>query len=441
MSKFSDTVGVRRLADDSDKSARISVIEGAFEGFSQKDDAFCRSFWDRSFRSKRTEQLWDSYAKPLEAQWNRRGSGFSQRDFALRNAAWWVADLFAERKENEDRREGFLDPYSQLRPGPEERLDLGTPEQAQKHVKRAAEALGAHMVGTTGFDERWQYRSRFSRARMAEKSNDLAQDCTNVHRRAAQSDLKHVIVVGMAMDAPLLRTVPSALSESATGLGYGHDAVVLLSLAQYIKNLGYEAVPSMNDTALAIPYALKAGLGEYGRHGLVITPRHGPRVRFGKIFTDLDLAHDVPVDFGVQRFCEECRLCATACPAKAVSTTARGDAEEVHNRSNVRGVRKWSTDAEKCFQYWAASNTACSVCVRVCPYNRGGGLGDALWRRAANSPLRAWALRYDVWSGRGRRLRPDSWWAGLSENPPRKNKRATTRTKGAGAPRRSRKRG
>lgn len=34
----------------------------------------------------------------------------------------------------------------------------------------------------------------------------------------------------------------------------------------------------MNDTALAIPYALKAGLGEYGRHGLVITPEFGPRV-------------------------------------------------------------------------------------------------------------------------------------------------------------------
>lgn len=51
----------------------------------------------------------------------------------------------------------------------------------------------------------------------------------------------------------------------------------------------------MNDTALAIPYAIKAGLGEYGRHGLLITPEYGPRVRIGKIFTDMPLAHDVPV--------------------------------------------------------------------------------------------------------------------------------------------------
>jgi epoxyqueuosine reductase QueG len=73
----------------------------------------------------------------------------------------------------------------------------------------------------------------------------------------------------------------------------------------------------MNDTALAIPYAIKAGLGEYGRHGLVITPEFGPRVRFGKIFTDMPLAHDVPLRFGVTEFCEACNLCAKACPAAA----------------------------------------------------------------------------------------------------------------------------
>ena len=91
------------------------------------------------------------------------------------------------------------------------------------------------------------------------------------------------------MDSGLIRTVPSALAGAATGLGYAHDVMVLLSVSQYIRNLGYSAVPTMNDTALAIPYAIKAGLGEYGRHGLVITPEFGPRVRFGKIFTDLPL--------------------------------------------------------------------------------------------------------------------------------------------------------
>jgi epoxyqueuosine reductase len=74
-----------------------------------------------------------------------------------------------------------------------------------------------------------------------------------------------------------------------------------------VINLGYRAVATMNDTALAIPYALKAGLGEYGRHGLLITKEFGPRVRIGKIFTDLPLAYDRPTSFGVTDFCETCR--------------------------------------------------------------------------------------------------------------------------------------
>ena len=97
---------------------------------------------------------------------------------------------------------------------------------------------------------------------------------------------------------------------------------------------------SWSCSCLSLQYAVKAGLGEYGRHGLVITPRFGPRVRFGKIFTNMPLSHDVPIDFGVQKFCENCDLCATGCPAKAISFSPPGGAqavEEVHNKSNLTG--------------------------------------------------------------------------------------------------------
>ena len=32
---------------------------------------------------------------------------------------------------------------------------------------------------------------------------------------------------------------------------------------------------------------------------------------------------------------------------------------EVHNASNVPGIKKWSTNAEKCFSYWTKINTDC----------------------------------------------------------------------------------
>ena len=118
------------------------------------------------------------------------------------------------------------------------------------------------------------------------------------------------------MDSGLIRTVPSALAGAATGLGYAHDVMVLLSVSQYIRNLGYSAVPTMNDTALAIPYAIKAGLGEYGRHGLVITPEFGPRVRFGKIFTDLPLVRtpsDSPSCLVRCRRAKDMGVCVAVC--------------------------------------------------------------------------------------------------------------------------------
>jgi reductive dehalogenase len=226
--------------------------------------------------------------------------------------------------------------------------------------------------------------------------------------------LNRVIVTAQAMDYDLIRTVPSALSGAATGLGYSHDALVVLSIAQYIRNLGYNAVASMNDTALAIPLAIKAGLGEYGRHGLLITKEFGPRVRLGKIFTDMPLATDQPIRFGVKEFCDICRRCADGCPVKAIPHGA--PSAQVHNQSNIQGVKKWTVDGEKCFGYWAAQNTECSICIRVCPFNK----DFAKWwhrvgRWLAGTLLRRLMLALDKRLGYGERLLPRRWWRGERE--------------------------
>jgi epoxyqueuosine reductase len=42
----------------------------------------------------------------------RRGDGFTQRDFALRNASWLISDIFTDRHAAEGRREGFQAPLS-----------------------------------------------------------------------------------------------------------------------------------------------------------------------------------------------------------------------------------------------------------------------------------------------------------------------------------------
>ncbi len=383
------------VAVDASDAACGFCVGPDFERFSQVDDVFSRSRYDPDVHTDKAEMFYATYRRPL-ADW-RAAKGYQQNDYAFRNATWHVADVFAEMYEADDRRDGFLDPLSMLRDGAAEQVDLGSPEQAAARIKHAAHAAGADLVGIAAYDDRWTYTERFSVQAGGPKPNDLPDG------------LDQVIVIGQAMDSTLIETAPSALSGAATGMGYSQDAVVLLTVAQYLRNLGYRAVPSMNDTALAVPYAIQAGLGEYGKHGLVITPEFGTSVRFGKIFTDAPLAHDRPISFGVREMCEICNACSKGCPSKAIPdgppTTER------HNRSNLVGVKKWTIDGERCFAYWTRINSDCSICVRVCPFTRDyTRRRNRAWLRLAGSRLRRLALWLDRREGRGARRQSDEWW-------------------------------
>ncbi len=378
----------------SDNEAGFDILDN-FEQFNQKDDVFRRSWWDERIQSKKSKLFYETYREPLKTF--RKADGFTQKDYAFRNASWHVSDIFTEQKENEDRREGFSDEFTLYRDVADEQLEIGTPEEAAAEIKHVAKKFGADLIGITHYDERWMYVNKFSDMSQREKPQEIS------------AGLDNVIVTVQSMDYDLIRTVPSALSGAATGLGYSHDAMVVLAIAQYIRNLGYNAIASMNDTAVNIPLAIKAGLGEYGRNGLLITKEFGPRVRTGKIFTDMPLAHDRPIRFGVREFCENCRRCTKGCPVKAIPDGP--PSADIHNQSNFIGIRKWTVNGEKCFGYWAAQNSDCSICIRVCPFNKDySKWWHRIGRALAGTRLRSFMLKLDVWLKYGERMRPKEWW-------------------------------
>ena len=375
-----------------DVDAGFEITED-FERFSQHNDIFTRAFWDDRVRSKQTDGFFASYR--MEAA-PRRGDGFGQRDFALRNAAWLISDVISERGAATGRREGFQAAIENDTPVAPEKLPIDDPARMAAEIKRVAKFFGADLCGITDLDPRWLYARRVDTRDMSEAPNDLPPGIT------------HVIVLGHQMEESLVATYPSALAGAATGREYSHEAAIVMQLAAYIRNLGYEAVASMNDTGLVIPFAIKAGLGEYARNQMVITPEFGPRLRFSKIFTSLPLAKDAPRQRGVRAFCDQCQKCADACPVKALpfGPPALGGA----NQSAIKGVRKWTSDAEKCFGFWAKLASDCAICMRVCPFNRDFGKArHRLWLRLALSPLRRFALWLD--RGRGGRVKPADWWA------------------------------
>lgn len=191
-----------------------------------------------------------------------------------------------------------------------------------------------------------------------------------VHEEGAPIEVseehKWAIVMAVEMDYENLRRSPA--NCATTDLAYSDMAIVSSSLAEFIRELGYKAMPLGNEMALSIPMAVDAGLGELGRNGLLITEKFGPRVRICKVITSLPLAPDKPVDLGVQAFCEKCSRCADTCPGKAVKHAERTD--KPWNISNNEGVLKWPVDSVKCLDWWAKNGTWCAACIRVCPWNK-----------------------------------------------------------------------
>jgi len=376
----------------SDDAAAGIIITEDFERFEQRNDVFTRAFWDDNVRSDKSDAFFSSYR--MEAA-PRRGEGFNQRDFALRNASWLISDIISSRGGDDGKREGFQASIDYDTPVAPDQVEIDDPAKQTAEIKRIAKFFGADLCGVTAYDPRWTYASRVDSRDMSAASNEV--------------QATSVIVLGHQMDADLTQTYPSALAGAATGREYSHEAAVVMQVAAYIRNLGYEATASMNDTGLVIPYALKAGLGEYARNQLVITPEFGPRLRFSKIYTTIPLAHDTPKKHGVADVCNICTRCADACPVKALPF---GEPKAGGNQSSIKGVVKWTSDAEKCFGYWTKLASDCAICMRVCPFNRDYSKAvNRWWLRLALSPLRKLALWLDDKSKRAKRLKPRDWWA------------------------------
>ncbi len=379
---------------DSDAEAGIQVSDD-FERFEQRNDMFSRSQWDEKIATKAALEFWHGHRKPKP----RKGDGFRQRDFALRNASWVMASSIMERGFSAGLREGFTDDIQAFHPPSPTKVEVEDTVEMTREIKQVAKYFGADLVGITEFDERWVYTSKFNIKTKEESPMELPEGLTSV------------IMVGHAMEYEIIKSMPSALASTAVGKGYSTEAAIVMHIAQYVRNLGYEAVGSMNDTSLTIPQAIKAGLGEYGRHNMLITKEFGPRVRISKIFTNMPLVHDKPDKFGVTEFCDICRRCYDACPVNAI--TDGPPTETGHNQSSLDGVLKWTTDCEKCFGYWTALKTDCAICMRVCPYNKDFSkwyMRTARW--LAGTKLRRLMLWLDVKLGYGERDAPQKWWSG-----------------------------
>jgi epoxyqueuosine reductase len=293
----------------------------------------------------------------------KRKPGYTRVDYALAEAAWTVHECFQDAWSWE-RIERPLGPSLMGTKWYQTRYRVRDPVEMTKNVKKAAKVYGASLVGVAIYNPLWM---------QINKRHDLTP-------LEMPEGVKYVVVGAIEMDELAIATSPEAPAGAATGTGYSRMAFVSATLAEFIRNLGYTAIPAGNNVGLSVPIAIDAGLGQLGRHGLLITPELGPRVRLLKVFTDLPLVPDKPIDFGVTQFCRGCKMCAEACEVDAISFKDEPDWEPA-TRSSSPGAIKWYMDAEKCFEYWCDNGMDCSTCISVCPYTKGrpDARSDEFW--------------------------------------------------------------
>jgi len=248
-------------------------------------------------------------------------------------------------------------------------------------VKYAAGVYGGDLVGIANLDRRWVYSEDLIKPFVFE---DVDQPEETGDRFIIPDRVDKAIVMAVAMNAEFIETSPAVLNSTAAEIGYSRMGIVAISMAEFIRSLGYIAIPCMNDTALSIPLAIDAGLGQIGRNGLLITPEYGPCVRIFKVLTNMPLIPDRPVDYGITNFCKQCLLCARECPSGSISFGEMSTRPVCEN--NNPGVNTWYVEAENCLRFWQTNGTACANCIAVCPFTIGFQSTQCIECEMCNNP-------------------------------------------------------
>ena len=347
-------------------------IVRAIERFDQKYTMFKRPSWDSQINDSLKDWSFIGEVK--------QKPGYTMEDQALRWASrrGTQIDLFNTSKPNPSRVSKAIavaiaspkQDIQALRYKPPEgaKIDVSDGQRITRDIKKVATYFGADLVGVCKLDRRWVYSHTYevegpsgpggSEAAMGEsKPQEIPEE------------FQYAVVMGFEEDYAMIKYFPTYVADAATSMGYSRMAITNAHLSAFIRNLGFKAIDcSTNDVALSIPMAMQAGLGDLGRHGLLITPQFGPRVRLSKVITDLPLVADAPIEFGLTEFCTTCKKCVEMCPSQSIMPGER-TAERV-NVSNVAGELKWPINAETCRMYWARGNKPCTICIACCPYNK-----------------------------------------------------------------------
>ncbi|ASJ73759.1 2Fe-2S iron-sulfur cluster-binding protein [Granulosicoccus antarcticus] len=265
------------------------------------------------------------------------------------------------------------------------------PESAANLVKATSYFLGIDAVGISRCPD-WTWYSHDARGDVIDPPHDQA--------------------ISMVIDQGY-ETMEGSSGDDWIAVAQSMRAYLRFSLlggviAKQIRNLGYSAKAHtvMDGEVLQPPLMLLSGLGEVSRIGeVILNPYLGPRLKSGAVTTDLPMSHDLPIDFGLQTFCESCNKCARECPSGAITAGPK---------LMFNGYEIWKSDSQKCTTYRITTpgGAMCGRCMKTCPWNLEGIFKEKPFRWAAmNIPKLAPVLaKLDDAVGNGSLNPVKKWW-------------------------------
>lgn len=209
-----------------------------------------------------------------------------------------------------------------------------------------AKSIGIDLIGFTEVDEYFIFEEEM------------------MSYRVKNSVLDNAIVLGMEMKKEAIDQAPEPPAGNEAMRIYAELGIATNKLATYLRERGYQAQAfhPLGGPMLYPPMAQKAGLGEIGYNGVLITKEFGPRQRLSIVATDAaPLPQIKTTHFGIREYCETCGICIKQCPTQAIFP---GD----QKLKSPDGRYLQNIDGEKCFPQFFKTH-GCSICIKVCPFS------------------------------------------------------------------------
>ena len=226
-----------------------------------------------------------------------------------------------------------------------ERLKTGSIDQNLRHMARESGAIACGVAKITAQDV-YTHKGRHD------------QD----YGLEVQLDHPNALVFLVEMNFEAMQHAPKVETIYESALQYKRAAKIARMLAAALESAGYSASAQYDAhyETILVSLAVSAGLGELGRHNILIADRVGTRVRIGAVTTDAPLTPNTPISLGAASFCEICKKCSDNCPPKALDGGCR---------KKIRGIQKWPTNDRACYSWWRTIGTDCGICMVVCPFS------------------------------------------------------------------------